>query len=65
MVSVETLSFFAASFAESQTVTLMRSTGATASEVLFMPFLFGGDSSESKVGMLEQPGISARNNAKL
>ena len=31
MVSVETLSFFAASFAESQTVTLIRFTGAAAS----------------------------------
>ncbi len=43
MVSVETLSFFAASFAESQTVTLMRFTGPVASGVFFMPFLFGGE----------------------
>lgn len=43
MVSVETLSFFAASFAESQTVTLTRFTGLVASEVFFTPFLFGCD----------------------
>lgn len=43
MVSVETLSFLAASFAESQTVTLMRFTGPVASGVFFIPFLFGGE----------------------
>ncbi len=43
MVSVETLSFFAASFAESQMVTLMRFTGPMASEVFFMPFMFGSE----------------------
>jgi hypothetical protein len=66
-VSVETLSFFAASFAESQTATLMRPAGPAATEVFFMPFLFGGDSSgdvsESQADV-EQTVVSARNNAK-
>jgi hypothetical protein len=67
MVSVETLSFFAASLAESQTVTAIRFAGRVASEVLFMPFLFGGDPPNPKQRgwNVEADGLSARNNAKL